>query len=178
MLAWVAEWGRAILGFVQVHQAWGGPVCFLLAFGESLAIVSFFLPATLVLVGLGALAGQAGLPLLPLLVGAALGAALGDWVSFWVGRQFDERITGLWPLSSHPDLLVRARAFVERWGAPGVFLGRFLGPLRATVPLVAGLCAMRSLPFQIANCSSAVVWAVLVLTPGAFGIEALRGWLA
>ena len=67
---------------------------------------------------------------------------------------------------------------MDRWGAAGVFLGRFLGPLRATVPLVAGLAAMPALPFQAANWSSAVVWSFVVLAPGAFGVEAVRGWFA
>ena len=54
----------------------------------------------------------------------------------------------------------------ERWGAIGVFGGRFFGPLRCIMPLIAGICGMRQLPFQIANVASALIWATGVLSPG------------
>ncbi len=177
-MAWISEWGQGIVAFVRQHEAWAAPICFALAFGESLAFVSFLLPATVVLIAVGGLVGQADLAFAPVFAAAAVGAALGDWLSFWLGRRFEHRIADLWPLSRHPEALVRARRAVDRWGAPGVFFGRFLGPLRATVPLIAGLVAMPMLPFQAANWSSALVWAFLVLAPGAFGIEAVRGWFA
>ena len=175
---WVAEWGQAIIAFLRANEPWVAPVCFALAFGESLAFISILLPATVVLIAVGGLIGRAGLPFVPVLAGAALGAALGDWLSFWIGLKLEGRVAMLWPLSRHPELLVRARRTVERWGAGGVFVGRFLGPLRATVPLVAGLCAMPRLPFQLANWSSALVWAFLVLAPGALGVRAIEGWFA
>ncbi len=174
----MADWGEAILSFVRDHEVWAGPVCFALAFGESFAFLSFVLPATIVLIGLGGLVGHAGLDFWPVMIGAAFGAGLGDWASFWLGRRFEPQIERMWPLSAHPDLIGRARTFVERWGALGVFAGRFLGPLRATVPLIAGFCAMPNARFQAANWSSAFVWAFVVLAPGAFGLGALRAWFA
>jgi membrane protein DedA with SNARE-associated domain len=72
----------------------------------------------------------------------------------------------MWPLSRHPDLLPRGEAFVARWGVLAIFIGRFFGPLRASVPLVAGICRMRYWPFQIANFTSALVWAFVLLTMG------------
>ena len=178
MLNWVTEWGQGIVGFVRAHEAWAAPICFALAFGESLAFISFLLPATVVLIAVGGLVGQAGLAFWPVFMAAALGAAFGDWLSFWFGHRFESRIGEIWPLSRHPGLLIRARSIIDRWGALGVFGGRFLGPLRATVPLIAGLVAMPALPFQAANWSSALVWAFLVLAPGAFGVDALRDWFA
>ena len=178
MMQWIAAWGDAMVAFVRAHEVWAAPICFGLAFGESLAFISFFLPATIVLVGVGGLVGHADLPVAPVMVAAAIGAALGDWLSYWLGNRFEDRIERIWPLSHHPDLVVRARAFIGRWGAWAVFGGRFLGPLRATVPLVAGFCAMPALRFQVANWSSACVWAFVVLAPGAFGAEALREWFA
>jgi membrane protein DedA with SNARE-associated domain len=38
-------------------------------------------------------------------------------------------------------------------GLLGIFVGRFSGPLRASVPLIAGILNMPYLPFQIANFS-------------------------
>ncbi len=44
----------------------------------------------MILVAVGALVGGAGLAFWPVVIGAAVGAALGDWVSYefghWLGR--------------------------------------------------------------------------------------------
>jgi membrane protein DedA with SNARE-associated domain len=164
----------SILEFVKAHEAFAAPIVLVLAFGESLAFVSLLLPATVILWGVGALIGASGMNFWPVWAAAVLGAALGDWFSYWLGYHFQEPIARLWPLSRHPDLFSRGRSFFLKWGAAGVFLGRFLGPLRAAVPLVAGACRMRWKLFQLANWSSAMAWAFVTLGPGAFGVA----WLA
>jgi len=58
-----------------------------------------------------------------------------------------------------------------------VFIGHLIGPLRAVVPVVAGMCAMPQIPFQIANIAASIVWASLVLLPAYFGLEYLKGWI-
>jgi membrane protein DedA with SNARE-associated domain len=45
--------------------------------------------------------------------------------------------------------------FFKRWGAWAIVIGRFLGPLRASVPIVAGITEMPQVRFQIANWTSA-----------------------
>ena len=52
-------------------------------------------------------------------------------------------------------------------------IGRFFGPLRAFVPLAAGIFEMPYWRFQAANFSSALVWAAVVLAPGTFGMKML-----
>jgi membrane protein DedA with SNARE-associated domain len=63
--------------------------------------------------------------------------------------------------------LTRGYAFFGRHGGKSVFIGRFFGPLRAVIPLVAGISKMRPMRFWIANVSSAFVWAPALLLPGA-----------
>jgi membrane protein DedA with SNARE-associated domain len=156
----------AVLDLVRAHALLAPVIAFLLAFGESLAFVSLLLPATVLLVGGGGVFSAAGLGFWPVWSATVLGAVLGDWLSFWIGFHYRDSIGGVWPLSRHPTLLPKGRAFFDRWGAPGVFLGRFFGPLRCVMPLVAGTCAMRQIPFQSANIASAVLWATAVLAPG------------
>ena len=152
--------------FVRAHQVWAPVIVGLLAFGESLAVVSIFIPATVMLLGIGALIGSAELAFWPIWFGAAVGATLGDWVSYEVGRYFEDGLKSRWPLNRSPQVVERAEAFVQRYGAVGVFIGRFSGPLRAIVPLVAGIFEMPRLTFQIANVTSALVWAYLLLGAG------------
>jgi membrane protein DedA with SNARE-associated domain len=54
-----------------------------------------------------------------------------------------------------------------------VALGRFVGPLRATVPLLSGIFEMRWWQFQAANWLVAPFWALMLLAPGGL----LREWL-
>ncbi len=152
--------------FVRAHAAWAPPVVFVLAFGESLAFISLLIPAWGALVAIGALIGPNGLDFWPLWIAGALGAALGDWLSYWIGLKLEYSVAHMWPLSRHPNLIPRAEAFVKKWGIPGIFIGRFFGPLRAAVPLVAGIFEMPYWRFQLANFSSALVWAAVLLTLG------------
>lgn len=152
--------------FVHSHQEWAAPIVFVLAFGESLAFISLLLPAWAALVAIGALIGSNGLSFWPVWIAGSLGAALGDWLSYWIGLKLEYSVQHVWPLSRHPDLIPRGEAFVKRWGILGIFIGRFFGPLRASVPLVAGIFEMPYWRFQIANFSSAFVWAAVLLTLG------------
>ena len=63
-------------------------------------------------------------------------------------------------------MLPKGHAFFEKWGVWAIFIGRFSGPLRASVPLVAGMLAMSQWKFQIANILSAFIWAGALLAPG------------
>jgi len=155
-----------VVEFVRVHEAWAAPVVFALAFGESLAFISLLIPAWAALVGIGVLISSGNLNFWPVWVAGSVGAALGDWLSYWIGVKLGPPVAHMWPLSRHPELLPKGEAFVQRWGVLAIFIGRFFGPLRASVPLVAGIFRMPPWQFQIANFSSAFVWAAVLLTLG------------
>jgi membrane protein DedA with SNARE-associated domain len=162
--------------FVRDHGEWAAPIVFVLAFAESLAFISLLVPAWAALVGIGALISSGGINFWPVWIAASLGAALGDWLSYWVGLKLEYSVQHIWPLSRHPDLIPRGEAFVKKWGILGVFIGRFFGPLRASVPLVAGIFEMPYWRFQLANFSSAFVWAAVLLTLGDAISQGVR-WL-
>jgi membrane protein DedA with SNARE-associated domain len=155
-----------LVEFVRFHQVWAAPIVFVLAFGESLAFVSLLFPAWAALVGIGVLISTGDLNFWPIWLAASIGAAVGDWLSYWIGVKIGPPIAHVWPLSRHPDLLPKGEAFVKRWGALAIFIGRFFGPLRASVPLVAGIFRMPYWQFQFANFTSAFVWAAALLTTG------------
>jgi membrane protein DedA with SNARE-associated domain len=152
--------------FVRTNEGWAAPVVFALAFGESLAFISLLIPAWGALVAIGALIGPSGINFWPVWIAGSLGAAFGDWISYWIGLKLEYTVAKVWPLSRHPDLIPRGEIFMRKWGIPGIFIGRFFGPLRASVPLIAGIFEMPFWRFQIANFSSAFVWAAVLLTIG------------
>ena len=96
-----------VIAFVRDNAAWAPPIVFALAFGELLAFISLLIPAWGALVAIGALIGPSGINFWPVWIAGSLGAACGDWLSYWVG--LEARIFGahIWPLSRHPDLIPR-----------------------------------------------------------------------
>lgn len=134
---------------------------------ESVAIIGTVFPGSSVVVIGGVLVGLAVLdPWWTMLV-AVTGATLGDGMSYWLGRHYHTRLLGMWPLKNYPALFEQAQAYFARNGGKSVFLGRFLGPVRAIVPVIAGMSDMPVLPFTLMNVLSAIVWAGLHLLPGA-----------
>jgi membrane protein DedA with SNARE-associated domain len=176
MFATLESLGLQIAEFVKTHEAWAPWIVFALAFGESLAFVSLVLPAWLALITIGGFVMAGGLNFWPIWIAAVVGAALGDWLSYWIGQKLGPAVQHVWPLSRHPDLFLKGEVFMKRWGAAGIFIGRFFGPLRAVIPLIAGIFEMPFWRFQIANFTSALVWAAVLLTIGDFAGKAIA-WL-
>lgn len=156
-----------ILRFIEAHHEWAGVVFGLMAFGESMVVIGVLIPATTVMLAAGALVGSGVLSFWDLFVGGAVGAALGDAISYWLGRRLGPSAHRIWPFSRNPGLLAAAESVFARWGWMAVFFGRFIGPLRASVPLVAGMLGMRNLTFQVLNVASAIAWIPVLIAPGA-----------
>src|SRR5262249_16911531 len=133
---------QQVVEFARAHEAWAAPVVGALAFGESLAFISLLIPAWTILIALGTLIGESGLSFWPIWVAGAVGAALGDWLSYWVGVKLGPAVAHVWPLSRHPELIPRGERFVAKWGPLAIFLGPFFRPLPPSVPLAPGACLM------------------------------------
>ena len=155
-----------LLEWIGQHPDWAGAVVFAVAMVESLAIVGVLVPGVIVLLGAGALIGTGVLDFWSIALWAAAGAIVGDGLSYWLGHHF-EYLTGRWRwFRLHPDHLDRGVRFFQNYGDISIALGRFFGPIRALVPLVAGLMRMPPGRFFIANVLSALVWAPAYLAPG------------
>ena len=126
---------------------------FALAFAESLAFISLLVPAWGALVLIGTLIRRGGLNFWPIWIAGSVGAALGDWLSYWIGLKLEHTRPAHLAAVAPPGPDPEGRAFIKKWGALGIFIGRFSGPLRASVPLVAGIFEMPFWRFQIANFS-------------------------
>ncbi|WP_395397175.1 DedA family protein [Novosphingobium sp. BL-8A] len=131
-----------------------------------MAIVGLFVPATAVMLAIGGLIGTDTLDAWPIFLWAVLGSVIGDWISYAFGNRIGPKVYRCWPLNRHRPAVARTRLFFRKYGFAAIFMGRFLGPIRATVPLVAGVLAMPKRPFQIANIASAVLWVPLMFAPG------------
>jgi membrane protein DedA with SNARE-associated domain len=171
---------------IKQHSGWSLPILFLVSFGESFVGFSLLFPGTTIMVLAGTLARwpfnpDGVLDIWPLLAGAISGAVIGDAISFWLGRRFGHLIDKHWYFVRHPDILPRGYAFFDKYGVASVFIGRFFGPVRAVIPLVAGIMEMPRRQFWFANIGSALVWAPSLLLLGTALTEAFRritphGW--
>jgi membrane protein DedA with SNARE-associated domain len=152
--------------FLVAYGFWAGPLVGAIAFGESLAIVGVLIPGTAILLSVGGMLGAELVAPLPILVGLFLGALAGNWASYAIGRTIGPRAYRTWPLNRDRRTVARARLFFRRYGFGAVFLSRFLGPMRAVVPMVAGVMEMNSRRFHAANVLSALIWVPAILVPG------------
>jgi len=107
------------------------------------------------------LIGAADISFWPVWIAGAVGAALGDWLSYWFGFKYKEHVAQMWAAVAPIPICCRAaKPFVKRWGRAQHFhRAGSLGHLRASVPLAAGIFEMPYWRFQVANFVSALVWA-------------------
>ncbi|MBU6296933.1 MAG: DedA family protein [Alphaproteobacteria bacterium] len=166
-----------IIAYITAHPDVAIFVIGATAFGESFAFLSLLFPGTTILIAAGALVKAHALDPVSAAAAGSAGAVLGDAISFWIGRRFGGAVPNLWPFRRHPDALEKGIAFFRRYGWASVFIGRFFGPLRAIVPLAAGMMEMPTVPFYVANCLSAIVWAPALLLSGfLLSSAASSGW--
>ncbi|MEA3292248.1 MAG: VTT domain-containing protein [Pseudomonadota bacterium] len=176
----MTEWINALLEWVGLHPHLSGLAVGLLAFSESLAGVGLIVPGALGMFGFGALIATGAIDFWSVYAWATAGAVAGDWLSYWLGRRYHQQIRNRWPFRRHAEWLGQGEAFFRRHGGKSVFLGRYLGPLRPVIPVVAGMLDMPAGRFLLIDMVASLGWAPLYLLPGmAFGASlALAGEVA
>lgn len=117
-----------------------------------------------VLVG-GAFAHEGRVPLIAVMVAAALGAITGDSLGYLVGSRLGPAIFSR--ASDRARMRIgRAQAFVQRFGGSAVLLGRWVAGLRALVPSIAGAGGVPYRRFVVFNVAGGILWAVAIATAG------------
>lgn len=155
-----------LLQWLNANPEFAGLVTFIISASESVAILGTIIPGSITMTALGALAGAGVIPLWGTIFWAMVGAVVGDGISYWIGHYFKAGLRNIWPFRKHPTLLESGEKFVHKYGVMSIFIGRFVGPVRALVPLVAGMLGMKPLQFTIANVASAIGWAPAYMLPG------------
>ncbi len=155
-----------LLAWVTANPTWAHLAVFLVALVESLAVVGLIVPGVIMMLGAGALVATGALQFWPVCLWAVAGAVAGDGLSYWLGRHFQDRLATMWPFSRYPESLDSGVRFFAKYGGKSVAFGRFVGPVRAVIPMVAGMMGMPPGRFLVANVLSAVAWAPAYLLPG------------
>lgn len=156
-----------LIHFVATHHHLAYATVLVAALLEAVPVIGSFVPGSTIIVGLSAFVAAGELGLAPVLAGAIIGAALGDGSAFLLGYTWQRRILDLWPLKSHPLMIARSEDFFQRRGALAVLLARFVPPVRAFVPVIAGAFGMPPRRFYPMNIAAVALWASAHVLPGA-----------
>ncbi|MDR2281742.1 MAG: VTT domain-containing protein [Sphingobacterium sp.] len=145
-----------------------------IVFAETGIMIGFFLPGDPLLFIAGMIVSNmtlspgAELPtLLSWILLISLSAVLGNFLGYWCGKVFGNRIMGMkdtWFFKRH--YIVKAQEFYEKRGGGAIVLARFLPVVRTFAPIVAGIVNMDFKKFVIYNILGAVIWAGSLMTLG------------
>ena len=141
-------------------------ITFLIALTESLAIVGSIVPGSVTMTAIGILAGSGVMRIDLTFLAATLGAIAGDSSSYLLGYAYSDRLNNIWPFYRYPNWLRYGKEYFAKHGGKSVLIGRFVGPLRSIIPVIAGMMHMSHWRFYIANIISAIAWAALYVLPG------------
>lgn len=149
------------------------------SFMEAIPFSGLLVPGNIMLVMAGILSYEGLLGMSNLLILAIVGATLGDLAAYYIGLLYHrkENLADVERQNAYPlkrKYLERADHFCQKHGGKGIFLGRFIGPLRPFVAFIAGIGQMPLKTFMYYNVLSAILWAVGFLLLGYFFEGSLR----
>jgi len=144
-------------------------IVFVLAILEALPFVGLFIPGSFlgIFLGFASARGYMSLPLCILFFAA--GAIIGDAISYYIGRKG----INVFGKDGHAHMK-KAKTFFDNHGGKSVLFGRFSGPLRAFIPVGAGVFKMSHRRFQFWNVVSAFAWILVYALLGYFFGNAFR----
>jgi len=165
---------HTVIHYVSAHSDLAYETLFLAAFLEAVPIVGTFIPGSTIILSLSALIATGDLNLVVVLYSVISGAALGDGLAFLFGNRNPSRIRKFWPLNKHRVLIHRGEMFFQKYGKAAVLLARFLPPVRAFVPVIAGAMGMTPRQFYPLNLVAILLWAAVHVFPGVLAGKAYQ----
>lgn len=155
----------SLLTYLNQNPEYIFVAAFTVALCESLAVIGIIVPGVGMITAIAILAGNLQLSIEVLVLSAIAGAFIGDALSYYLGRFFQPHLPHVWPFKQHPHWIESGTSFFQRHGGKSIFFGRFIGPIRPFIPLVAGMLSMKQKPFLVLNFASAVLWGMVYLMP-------------
>lgn len=161
-------------GLINLVSTIGTPELYLLvaflAAAETMFMMDLVVPGEVGMALAGLAAAETPASLLLVIAAAVLGAWIGDAISFAVGRRVARPVLDRfrWLRRRTETNLARATYYFAEHGGRAVVIGRFVGFLRAVVPVAAGMAGMTWKRFAGWNAVASVAWATTVVSLGYF----------
>ncbi len=162
----MSQWLDTLTQWLAAHPQWLGLALLAVACMECLAVVGLLVPGTVLIFAIAVLAGSGVLSLGETLVLGFIGGLTGDLLSYALGRRYHQGIRSLRGLRDHPEWLLRAEHYFQRYGVASLLVGRFIGPLRPMLPMTAGMLDMPFGRFLLVSLCAAAGWSMAYLLPG------------
>jgi len=147
---------RLVEIFLSIPAPLAVAAVFLVTAGETAFFLGLVLPGELAVILGGVLASQARVPLLAVLLAGVIGPITGDSIGYFLGRRYGRRFFS----GRRRKRWAKARAWLARWEAFAVFLGRFTAFLRSIIPAAAGAARLPYRRFLPWNVAAGVLWGV------------------
>ena len=157
---------QTLLDWITLHPYAFNAAVFLIALMESLVVLGLLIPGAALLFGAGALIATGALPLYPIMFWTIAGAFVGDFISFYLGHHYHQRLRVIWPFRRYPVMVNNGVDYFVRHGGKSIFMARFIGPLRPIVPAIAGMMNMTTTRFLLIDSIACILWAPVYLLPG------------
>lgn len=138
----------------------------LVAFLESLALVGLILPGAVLMTGLGALIGSGEVNFWQAWLAGIVGCLLGDWISFWLGWRFKTPLHNWSFIHKNKALLDKTEHALHQHSMVTILVGRFVGPTRPLIPMVAGMLNLPVAKFIVPNLIGCLFWPPVYFLPG------------
>lgn len=158
---------------------WLGNWLFLfISLAECVPFLGAIFPGGTLIYLAGIFAAQGYFKVTDVIIFATLGAIIGDYSGYALGRW-----GGKWIAEKNiikPKYMDKGRNFFIKYGAKSVFWGRFIGATRAFIPFIAGTAKMKNSTFFLWNIAGAIFWAIVHVMLGYFSgniiTEIIRRW--
>lgn len=157
---------QLLIIWIQHNPHWALLITFVISLCESLAVIGTMIPGSFTMTAIGILAGSGVMRIDLTILSAIMGAVAGDSLSYCLGYFFRDHLAEIWPFKRYPHWLTYGKNYFTAHGGKSVLIGRFFGPLRSIIPVIAGMMNMRLWQFFIANVLSAIAWSMLYIMPG------------
>lgn len=134
---------------------------------EASVFVGVIIPGEVAVLMAGVVANGGEVNIVAVIAAACLGAVIGDFIGFEVGKHWGDRL-----LAAIPERIVkpahveRSKAALRKRGPIAIIFGRWVAALRALMPGIAGMSGIRTGVFIPSNIVGGCTWAATIALLG------------
>lgn len=149
-----------ITEYLRLH-----PNCIIGAFFISgimsgLPLIGSIFPLSAFQFGLSALGIKLGLNIFQILGILAPSLVLGDFIGYMCGYYFNTKIMSWRFFRKRKKWFEHSETIFQKYGGIAIIIGRISGPLRAVIPIIAGVFNIGRLRFLLFDIIAALLWCI------------------
>jgi membrane protein DedA with SNARE-associated domain len=138
---------------------------FAISFIEGIALLGAMIPGGTLLVLAGAFCITSNLHIALVIFAAVIGAFLGDYVSFIIGRKYKNKLEAK-KFYQNSKIIAYGKDIFSKHDTKSIIYGRFIGFTRGVLPLMTGMHGMHKGKFASATFLGVSIWACAYILLG------------